>query len=337
MTPETKMKPATHLPRSLPQTPNWLDTSISTAPSSALSQSTRLWDFGDSLLSDDGESIASSCDDVLGPELDIEALDIGSPVKHDREKLDLMQEIAQGSHATVYRARYRGMTVAAKVASSRATIEYLRREKQVLECLHERLSVKHIINYYPSSSPILLMELADCDLMQYIYGVDPRDRHDVWRQHSPSIVSAIESIHSIGMIHGDIKPRNILMVRGVLKLCDFETAFTLDNALPRPLEKTSDVVGTNAFQAPELLSPLSVPTLASDVWALGMTLLVLATAEEPYSRARSNVERIMQIQRGDPLRFIEATLPPDIESFVRICCTRDLSKRPTAAKLAAKF
>lgn len=109
------------------------------------------------------------------------------------------------------------------------------------------------------------------------YFADPKQRHRI----ALDSVSALLYIHDQGLRHNDIKPANILFSpeRGAV-ICDFGLACP-DKVAWRPC-------GTPGYLAPELLTPGSPVTgSASDVWALGITLLyVMREIELPEKNAR---------------------------------------------------
>lgn len=125
------------------------------------------------------------------------------------------------------------------------------------------------------------------------------------------VCEAIAYLHAQGLVHGDIKPDNIGLERGNAALLDFGIAsFYSVESRPR------DNPGSIKTRAPELFSEATVPTFASDVWALGATLMALASAGEyPFLR-REEVEHLAPA--GDPERVaLEKTIRGRIEECRR--------------------
>jgi serine/threonine-protein kinase len=106
------------------------------------------------------------------------------------------------------------------------------------------------------------------------------------------LLRALEAAHEQGVIHGDVKPSNILLsADGLLKVNDFGVATlmrrprglgaTSEPALPPPL--AGALIGTPEYMAPELLLG-SAPDVRADVYAAGVVLHECLTGDTPFPR-----------------------------------------------------
>ena len=87
------------------------------------------------------------------------------------------------------------------------------------------------------------------------------------------ILPAIGHLHDLGLLYCDFKPSNLVPTAGGLKLIDLGGVYRVD-------ERASPVYGTAGYQAPEIAD--TGPTIASDLFTVGRTLVVLCTDFRGY-------------------------------------------------------
>ncbi|MEV0055326.1 serine/threonine-protein kinase [Saccharopolyspora shandongensis] len=104
----------------------------------------------------------------------------------------------------------------------------------------------------------------------------PEQAVDLIRQ----VLSALETAHAAGIVHRDVKPSNIMVADGRVKLADFGIAQTLDD--PR-LTSSGAIVGSPSFMAPERIKGADASP-ASDLWSLGATLFFAVEGWIPFER-----------------------------------------------------
>lgn len=83
--------------------------------------------------------------------------------------------------------------------------------------------------------------------------------------------AALDQAHKLGAVHRDIKPDNLFLTHGLVKLLDFGVAQLAENIAPSPGTKAGTVIGTPAYMAPEQLAGKRV-TGAADTYALAVTI-----------------------------------------------------------------
>jgi len=124
------------------------------------------------------------------------------------------------------------------------------------------------------------------------------------RRYFQQLVQGVKHCHSIGVIHGDLKPENLLLDAGdTLLISDFGVA-TLQERHGTPCE-LHDACGTLEYVAPEVLSGEGYSGYASDIWSMGVTLFVFLAGKLPFhgSTGPKLAKRIAQGTLKYPLWF----------------------------------
>ncbi|RMH21026.1 MAG: hypothetical protein D6696_06745 [Acidobacteria bacterium] len=268
---------------------------------------------------------------------------------------ELVEELGRGGMGTVYRARRADgeldYPVAVKLIrrdlASGAFAERLRAECRVLA----RLNHPNVARLLDGGSnregePFLVMELVDGEpIDRYCEhrNLGLRRRLELLRD----VCRAVHHAHQKLVIHGDLKPGNVLVSDdGRPKLLDFGIA----QLLPRSEGSTAPSPAlTPSYASPEQVrgEPL---TTASDVYSLGVLLYELLTGRRPYGEARGEELRhaICEQQPPAPSAALLAAagdgatrrrarrLRGDLDAIVAKALAKDPAERyPSAEELAA--
>jgi serine/threonine-protein kinase len=149
----------------------------------------------------------------------------------------------------------------------------------------------------------------------------------------------MSAAHAAGIIHGDLKPGNILLSDGgAVKVSDFGLARreATDAAASATLtwEQTASggASGTPAYMAPELIEG-SRSSAASDVFALGAVLYEMLTGKKAIVGS-SLLEVFQNIRNLDPQR-LSAEVPESLREIVHGMLQVDPAGRPTMAQVAS--
>ena len=216
--------------------------------------------------------------------------------------------LGRGGMSVVYRAhRVDGQfndTVALKVLAPHfRTPDFYRRferERQLLATLrHHHVATLIDGGLSSDGEPFLVTELVDGQ---------PLDQHaDTHRLDVPArlaliaqVCDAVDYAHRRQVVHGDIKPANILVnAEGIVKLLDFGTARLL--ASNDGATATQDRMLTPRYASPEQLRGERV-TVASDIYSLGVLTYELLTGASPFGPDPSIADGLARAAGTLPLR-----------------------------------
>lgn len=166
-----------------------------------------------------------------------------------------------------------------------AVIERAMREAQALARVEDPAVVEIYDVFVESGVPWLVMELIDGRTLADLIARGPVAEREVARIGLRAL-AGLDAAHRAGILHRDVKPANILLAAdGRVLLADFGIARVSGAA---SLTATNTVLGTVEFLAPEQIADRQA-TVASDLWALGVTLFY---ALEGYSPFRRGSERL---------------------------------------------
>jgi hypothetical protein len=264
-------------------------------------------------------------------------MDIGS-VLGGRYKLNA--RVGEGGMATVYDAEdlLLGRRVAVKIplpsfAADPAFATRFENEARAAAALTH----PNLVNVYDvgesEGTRFIVMEFVEGETLKDLIRREgpllPEDVVQVGQQMG----DALDTAHRRGLIHRDVKPQNILLTpEGRVKLTDFGIALALgaDSAT-----RTGTLLGSVQYLAPEIARGESATPL-SDVYALGVVLYEMCTAQLPYA-GDTPLAIALQHVEGEPrpLHELNPDVPPVLEAIIlRAMAKQPADRYPTAASLA---
>ncbi|MEV6111517.1 serine/threonine-protein kinase [Streptomyces sp. NPDC052109] len=240
------------------------------------------------------------------------------------------RRLGEGGMGTVYLARTRGgRAVAVKVAKTELAADPVFRERFRSEVeaarrvggFHTAPVVDADLDGDPPwlatayiPGPTLAARLATEGAMD-----EPR-----LRALAAALAEALESIHSCGLVHRDLKPGNIIMAADGPRVLDFGIARAVESTR---LTATGTAFGTPGFLAPEQALGHDV-TGAADVFALGAVLVAAAGGS---AWGEGTPMGLMYRSVHEPPNL--AAVPAPLAGPVARCLAKDPAARPTAAEL----
>src|SRR5271156_212896 len=257
------------------------------------------------------------------------------------QRYEVLSLLGEGGMGSVYKARdvELGRMVALKVirpdlARNRAILD---RFKQEL-ILATQVTHRNVVRIYDLGEAEGIKFIT----MEYVEGEDlaavlhqrtklpPHEAVNIIEQ----VCRALEAAHSVGVIHRDLKPQNIMCEKGGrILVMDFGLAKTLEG---ERMTQTGAMVGTLEYMSPEQALAHNLDQ-RSDIFSLGLIFYELLTGQTPF-RADSPVASLIKRtqERAVPVSYHDSTISPPLVRIVNRCLDRDVNLRyQTAAELNA--
>jgi len=237
----------------------------------------------------------------------------------------ILRRVAVGGMGTVYEAEQPQprRRVAIKLLRDdrldASGLENIRREAEILARLkHPFIAQVHVVGTTDVGVPYLVMEFIDGpSATEHARTEDEHERIGLLGH----ICDAIDYAHRHGVIHGDIKPSNVLVTpEGRPKVIDFGVARAVENepAGGRP----SGAGGTLAYMSPEQARGDAIDTRC-DIYSLGVLVAEVLTGEHPCA-GRSDTEILTALVAGEEL---PSRLTGDLGAIVRKATSADPEHR----------
>jgi len=258
-------------------------------------------------------------------------------------RYEILEVIGTGGMAMVYKARDNRLNrlVAIKILKEDLALDSdFRRRFQTESQAVAMLSSPNIVAVYDVSKSLdleyIVMELIEgITLKQYMN----RKGRLNWKESlhfATQITKALSHAHSRGIIHRDIKPHNIMILKdGSVKVADFGIARLQDN---KSSTLTQEALGSVHYISPEQAKGASVD-VRSDLYSVGVVLYEMLTSRLPFE-GDSAVSVAIQHISSIPLspREVNPDIPVGLEAITMKAMNPSLSMRyQTADEMLRDF
>lgn len=143
------------------------------------------------------------------------------------------------------------------------------------------------------------------------------------------ILGVIEEAHSLGFVHRDIKPQNVMITTPEnnikeAKLLDFGLMRSFENHHLSLISKSGEMKGTPSYMPPEQVRNAKHVGPTADIYSLAATLYFMVTgrAPIPFKNDVDFIEKILNETPNSP-RLYCRDIPPELETIILVCLAKD--------------
>jgi len=254
------------------------------------------------------------------------------------ERYRIVRHLARGGMAEVFLGRDEllGRPVAIKMlfpelASDPSFVERFRREARAAAGLNHH----NIVSVYDfgedQGSYYIVMEYVDgVTLRDVIRRSGPMDPTEAVRI-AVAVVTALAVAHAQGTVHRDMKPANVLIAEGAVKVADFGIARAAADA-QQGLTQPGTVLGTARYLSPEQARGTAVDA-RSDLYSLGMVLYEMLAGGPPFAGSNPIEVATRQLRETPaPPSGQNPRVPPALDALVAKAMSLDPASRHQSAE-----
>src|SRR3954464_6935355 len=245
------------------------------------------------------------------------------------ERYELEELVGTGGMSSVYRAKDRLLerTVAIKLLHEHYSrdddyVERFRREARAAAQLSHPNIVTVIDRGEDGGRQFIVFEYIDGQNLKQLVETKGRLPVRTALELAIEIGGALAFAHENGLVHRDVKPQNVLLGNGDVKVTDFGIARSAH--VNQGLTQTGTVLGTSDYIAPEQASGEPVSQL-SDIYSLGVVVYELLAGEPPYKGESFLAVAMRHV--NDPVPSITA-IRPEVPLRLDAALRKAMAKSP---------
>jgi hypothetical protein len=247
----------------------------------------------------------------------------------------LLRRLGQGGMGVVYEGEHlpTGRRVAVKLVNVEASddaLERFRQEGKLASAVSHPRCVFVLAADTDAGRPFIVLELMPGRTLDDEVAQRGPLPVEAALGHALDLIEGLEQVHSLGVIHRDVKPSNCFLDHeGRVKVGDFGLARSL--APDVRLTRTGAFVGTPLYASPEQIKGRPLDGRA-DVYSVCATLFFLLTGRAPHERGDRDALAVMArvvSEDAPPIRSLRQDMPHGLERILTRGLSRERERRPS--------
>jgi serine/threonine protein kinase/tetratricopeptide (TPR) repeat protein len=244
------------------------------------------------------------------------------------QRYEILETLGRGGMGAVYKARDREVN---RIIALKVIRPDLAGNSSIIDRFKQELVLSHQVTH---RNVVRIYDLGEADgvkfiTMEYIEGSDLRSLIKERKAFPPGeaveimiqICRALEAAHSVGVIHRDLKPQNVMRDnQGRVVVMDFGLARLVESD---GMTQTGALVGTMEYMSPEQALGSTLDQ-RSDLFTVGLIFYELLTGKMPFRADSALASLIKRTQeRAAPVTTHDSTIPSVLANIVSKCMERD--------------
>jgi len=212
----------------------------------------------------------------------------------DQDEYEVTQKIGRGKYSEVFKGTRKGTEKCVIKILKPVKKKKIKREIKILQNLKGGPNIVGLLDVVRddmSKTPSLIFEHVDNEDFKTLY---PKFQVTDVQFYIFELLKALDYCHSLGIIHRDVKPHNVMIdhEQRKLRLIDWGLAEFF-----HPGQELNVRVASRYYKGPELLVDFQQYDYSLDVWSLGCMLAGMIFRKEPFFRGDDNFDQLNKITK----------------------------------------